>query len=233
MSVQILVRSTFSFLDRTYLLRDNHSSINDLTILYFRRMAFPSQDVAYSYSTGKKLILAMCELIENDRRGNEFDALLLKGSLRMLYVLGVYERRFEPMFLEESDPFFREFAASRSTSGLKGYIQACEKLLQKEHDRCLEFNIDSATERQLMDSAHDTLIDDYTDKLLDVESLGKLLASKDVESMKGLYDLLCLSKIQKKLREPWARYIETACSEIISDKELGDTMVFRLLALRR
>ncbi|KFH43225.1 Cullin-4A-like protein [Hapsidospora chrysogenum ATCC 11550] len=232
-SQMILVRSTFSFLDRTYLLRDNHSSINDLAILYFRRMAFPSQDVAYSYSTGRKLLVAMCELIENDRRGKAFDALLLKGSLRMLYVLGVYERRFEPMFLEESRSFFREFAASHSTSGLKGYIQACEKLLQKEHYRCLEFNIDSATERQLMDSAHDTLIDDYTDKLLDVESLGKLLASKDVESMKGLYDLLCLSKIQKKLREPWAQYIGAACSGIISDKEHGDTMVFRLLALRR
>lgn len=151
----------------------------------------------------------------------------------MLYVLNVYTSRFERAFLEESRPFFEEFAESHSTSSLKAYIQACEKLLHKEHYRCLEFNIASPTEKELMDSAHGTLIDDYTDKLLDSESLGRLLSSKDVESMKGLYDLLCLSKIQKKLRDPWARYIRVAGAEIIGNKEHGDEMVVNLLKLRR
>ena len=229
----MLVRSTFSFLDRTFLLREKRQSINDLTILYFRRMAFPSQGVAYAHSPGKKLISAMCDLIESDRGGRTFDATLLRDSLRMLYVLGVYMKQFDPAFQDRSEPFFEEFAESYSTSSLKTYIQACEKLLEREHYRCLEFNIDSSTEKELMESAHTTLIDHYTDKLLDPESLGKLLSSKDVESMKGLYDLLSLSKIQKKLREPWAQYIGRAGAEIIGDKERGDEMVTRLLELRR
>ena len=204
-----------------------------MTISHFRKMAFPSQNVAFTHSTGKKLIAAACELIESDRRGNGYDAGLLRGAIRMLYVLGVYVRHFEPVFLAESVPFFREFGESHKTSSLKTYIQASEKLLYKEHYRCLEFNIETGTEKQLLDSAHKILIDDYTDKLLDQESLGKLLSAKDVESMKGLYDLLSLSQIQNKLRMPWARYIRETGASIIGDKERGDQMVLRLLELRR
>ncbi|KAF4123141.1 cullin 4, partial [Geosmithia morbida] len=229
----ILVRSTFSYLDRTYLLREKLPSINDLTISYFKKMAFPAQGPAYAHSTGKKTVTAMCELIQSDRTGEGFDAALLKGCLRMLYVLNVYVKYFEPVFLELSEPFFRDFVDSHATSSLKAYIQACESLLTKEHYRCLEFAVESATERQLMDTAHAITINDYTGKLLDADSMAKLLASKDVDSMKGLYQLLCLSGIQKQLRQPWTDYIRGAVSQVIGDKERGDEMVVRLLDLRR
>lgn len=230
---QVLVRSTFSFLDRTYVLNAKLPSINALTITCFRRMAFPTKEVAYAYSVGKKAISALDSLIASDRRGETFETDLLRGGLRMLYILNIYAKRFEPVFLQNSAPFFKEFAESHTTSSLKAYIQACEELLAKEHHRCLNYNIDSATEKQLMDSAHALIIDAYADKLLDGGDLANLLSSKDVESMKGLYDLLKLSGIQRRLREPLAQFIQDAGSQIISDKDRGDEMVIRLLDLRR
>ncbi|RBR09821.1 uncharacterized protein FIESC28_09700 [Fusarium coffeatum] len=230
----ILIRSTFSFLDRTYLLRENYPSINDMAIGQFRKMAFPSQIHSYKNSVGVKVIAGICELVENDRRGNgQIEPALLKDSIMMLYVLGVYVKHFEPFFLEQSEGYFKEFGEAWSTSSLKDYILVCEKLLKKEDYRCIQFNLDSTTEKQLMDSAHTLLIGNYSEKLLNGGNLGKLLADREVESMKALYDLLRLSGIQKKMKAPWGEYIRGAGANIISDKEKGDEMVLRLLELRR
>lgn len=161
------------------------------------------------------------------------DAALLKDSIRMLFVLGVYTKNFERVFLQQSEEYFREFGEAWSTSSLKDYILVCKKLLGKEDYRCIAFNFDSTTEKQLMDSAHSTLIDHYSDKLLNGGSLSKLLSDKEVESMKALYDLLKLSNIQKKMKAPWGDYIRATGAAIVSDKARGDEMVLRLLELRR
>ncbi|KAM0303669.1 hypothetical protein ACHAPM_003238 [Fusarium culmorum] len=145
----------------------------------------------------------------------------------------VYVKHFEPFFLEQSQRYFKEFGEAWSTSSLKDYIMVCEKLLKKEDYRCIQFNLDSTTEKQLMDSAHSLLIGNYSEKLLNGGSLGKLLADREVESMKALYDLLRLSGIQKKMKVPWGEYIRTAGAAIVGDKEKGDEMVLRLLELRR
>lgn len=197
-------------------------------------MTFPSQALVYQTAPGKMVVDGMCNLIEYDRIGNEgMDAALLKDAVMMLHVLGVYVERFEPLFLQQSEAYFKEFGEHRSHSSLKDYISACEKLLQREDYRCIAFNLDSTTEKQLMDSAHRILIDSYSDKLLDADSLAKLLSEKEVESMKGLYELLRLSGIQKKMKAPWESYIRSTGASIIGDKEKGDEMVLRLLDLRR
>ncbi|PNY24029.1 Serine/threonine-protein kinase TEL1 [Tolypocladium capitatum] len=235
-SQAVTIRSTFSYLDRTYLLRESLPSINDMAIAHFRRMAFPQQDTAASSEglSGAKAVTGICEMIEYDRRGDErMDAGLLKDSVRMLYVLGVYVKHFEPMFLRQSEAYFKEFGASWSASSLKEYISACETLLRREDYRCIAYNLESTTEKQLMDSAHAVLIDHYSDKLLNGGSLSHLLSERDVKSMKGLYDLLRLSGIQKKMKAPWGDYIRTTGASIISDKDRGDDMVLRLLELRR
>jgi hypothetical protein len=205
-----------------------------MAIGQFRKMAFSSQAHSNKNSVGVKLVAGICELIENDRRGSgQTEPTLLKDSIMMLYVLGVYVKHFEPFFLEQSERYFKEFGEAWSTSSLKDYILVCEKLLKKEDYRCIQFNLDSTTEKQLMDSAHSLLIGNYSEKLLNGGNLGKLLADREVESMKALYDLLRLSGIQKKMKAPWGEYIRTAGAAIISDKEKGDEMVLRLLELRR
>ncbi|KAF4510299.1 hypothetical protein G6O67_002197 [Ophiocordyceps sinensis] len=230
----VTIRSTFCYLDRTYLLRESLPSINDMAITHFRRMAFPQQAAASSSAPGAQAVAGICDMVEYDRRGDpRLDSHLLKDAVRMLYVLGVYVKHFEPRLLRESEAYFHEFGESWSASSLKEYISACETLLQKEDYRCIAYNLESTTEKQLMDSAHAILIARYSDKLLHAGSLSHLLSDKDVKSMKGLYDLLRLSGIQKKMKAPWGDYIRTTGASIIADKERGDEMVLRLLDLRR
>ncbi|PHH90697.1 hypothetical protein CDD83_2918 [Cordyceps sp. RAO-2017] len=230
----VTIRSTFSYLDRTYLLREPLPSINDMMIAHFRRMTFPQHDAPPHSAPGPQVVAGICEMIEYDRRGDpRLDPGLLKDSVRMLYVLGVYVKQFEPVMLRQSEAYFKEFGETWSASSLKDYISACETLLHKEDYRCIAYNLESTTEKQLMDAAHTVLIDRYSDKLLHGGSLSYLLSEKDVKSMRGLYDLLRLSGIQKKMKAPWGDYIRMTGASIISDKERGDEMVLRLLDLRR
>ncbi|KAI8235772.1 Cullin-4B [Colletotrichum sp. SAR 10_96] len=229
------IRSTFSWLDRTFVLKNkNLTSINDMTITQFRRMTFPSREDADGPSPGGRALRGMYDLISYDRTGDErFDATLLKESVMMLHVFNIYTKLFEPRFIDSSVEYFRDFAEERSSSSLKEYILACERLLKREDYRCNEYNLDSTTKKQLLDAAHGILVNNYSDKLLNNESLSKLLAENEVESMKALYELLRLSGIQKKLRAPWSAYIKKTGAAIVADKEHGDEMVRRLLELKR
>ncbi|KAK4062082.1 uncharacterized protein Triagg1_10048 [Trichoderma aggressivum f. europaeum] len=234
LDIQILIRSTFSYLDRTYLLLKSFTSINDLAITRFCRMAFSSQAAQASPAIGAEIILAICELIDFDRRNDSRkEPELLKDSLMMLYVLGVYTKQFEPVYLQHSEAYFKEFGETCSPLSLKEYIEKCERLLELEDRRCMTYNLDSTTQRQSMTLAHNILIDQYSDKLLHGGSLSNLLTDRDVKSLKGLYDLLRLSGIQKKLKTPWCDYIRETGATVVSDKERGDEMVLRLLDLRR
>ncbi|KAL6797006.1 Cullin domain-containing protein [Trichoderma sp. SZMC 28012] len=233
-SQTILIRSTFSYLDRTYLLLKSFTSINDLAITRFCRMAFSSQAAQASPAIGAEVILAICELINFDRRNDSRkEPELLKDSLMMLYVLGVYTKQFEPVYLQHSEAYFKEFGETCSPLSLKEYIEKCDRLLELEDRRCMTYNLDSTTQRQSMTLAHNILIDQYSDKLLHGGSLSNLLTDRDVKSLKGLYDLLRLSGIQKKLKTPWSDYIRETGASIVADKERGDEMVLRLLDLRR
>ncbi|KAI1213081.1 Cullin-domain-containing protein [Annulohypoxylon truncatum] len=228
-----IIRSVFSYLDRSFLLRSkDFQQINDLAISLFRRVMFIKS--SSGVNPGAKSLIGMCDLVEYDRRGDSrFDSNLLHDSITMLNVLNIYGKSFEPHFLKTSEAYFREFAEVQSCASLKTYISSCEKLLEREDYRCNRYNFDSTTKRQLMDSAHTILIQNYSEKLLDGGSIGKLLDENALESMKALYDLLRLSSIQKKLRQPWEEYIKEAGSVIVNDTSRGDEMVVRLLEFRR
>lgn len=187
-----------------------------------------------SKAAGNRYITAICQLILMDRIGSgSREPDLTKSSVTLLYVLGIYTRHFEPAFLFATREFLREFSSSRGASSLKDYILACEKLIQEEQVRFLQYNLESTTQKQMMEILHQILIHDFTDKLLNEGSLTELFRENDVSSLKALYDLLLLAGIQGKLREPWATYVVTTVKEIISDTERGDQMTVRLLSLRR
>ncbi|KAH7041036.1 Cullin family protein [Microdochium trichocladiopsis] len=230
------IRSIFSYLDRAFLLNQKDlQQINDMTISLFRRACFKHTELnRHGRLPGPDAISGMCDLVEYDRRADaRFDAALLRDSVSMVNVLNIYGKYFEPKLLSCSRAYFSEFAEEHSAASLKSYITACEGLLAREDFRCNAYNFDSTTKRQLMDDAHATLIDEYTDKLLDGESLSKLLDENEVEVLKALYELLRLSSIQKKLKEPWTAYIKVAGSAIVNDTARGDEMVVRLLLFRR
>ncbi|OTB06834.1 hypothetical protein M426DRAFT_318544 [Hypoxylon sp. CI-4A] len=227
------IRSVFSYLDRSYLLRNKElAQINDLAIRLFRKTVFVSSQSGIN--PGAKTLVGMCDLVDYDRRGDSrFDPALLRDSISMLKVLTIYGKSFEPRFLKTSRVYYQEFADEQSSASLKVYISSCERLLTREDYRCNAYNFDSTTKRQLMNDAHDILIKNYSEKLLDGGSIGKLLDENALDSMRALYDLLRLSDIQKKLRQPWEEYIKEAGSVIVNDTSRGDAMVVRLLEFRR
>ncbi|KAI1085813.1 Cullin-domain-containing protein [Whalleya microplaca] len=228
------IRSIFSYLDRSFLLTNKElQQINDMAITLFRRMVFVSSQ-SLPTNPGSKTLAGMCDLVEYDRRGDaRFDPALLRDSISMLHVLNIYGKSFEPRFLKVSKAYFQEFAEEQSNASLKSYISSCEGLLAREDYRCNAYNFDSTTKRQLMDDAHAILIDNYSEKLLDSGSIARLLDENAVESMKALYDLLRLSSIQRRLKQPWEEYIKEAGSGIVNDTSRGDEMVVRLLQFRR
>ncbi|KAI1645398.1 Cullin-domain-containing protein [Daldinia loculata] len=228
------IRSVFSYLDRSFLLSSKEfQQINDMAITLFRRMVFVASQ-PQSPSPGAKTLAGMCDLVDYDRRADaRFDPALLRDSISMLHILNIYGKSFERRFLDASKKYFEEFANEQSSASLKFYISSCEKLIAREDYRCNAYNFDSTTKRQLMDDAHTILIDSYSEKLLDGGSISKLLDENALDSMKALYDLLRLSGIQKRLRQPWEEYIREAGAAIVNDTSRGDEMVIRLLEFRR
>ncbi|KAJ4386948.1 hypothetical protein N0V85_007888 [Neurospora sp. IMI 360204] len=252
----LVIRWIFSYLDRSYLLpggggttaegkgkssasgkREGPTSVNDMGISAFRSAMYSSRsrNGANMLTIGARVVNAVCVLVMFDRLdGNRFDSQLLRESVAMLRLWGVYGKELEPKFINESREYVTRFAEERSEScGLKEYIVACERLLNRESERCDVYNFDSTTKRQLKDDAHQIIIFNYAEKLLDSGSVAKLLDANDLDSMKALYELLKLSGIQKRLKGPWEQYIRKTGAAIVSDTARGDEMIIRMLQLRR
>ncbi|KAK0711500.1 ubiquitin ligase activity-like protein [Lasiosphaeris hirsuta] len=235
----LVVRWIYSYLDRSFLLGGGGGKttlgINDMSITLFRKAVFGPRNQGLDAPLGLRVIAAVCSLVEYDRTGDDrFEPALLKEAVTMLRLFGVYGRSFEARFLIESRTYFSTFARERSVSyGLKDYIIACERLLQREGYRCEAYNFDSTTKRLLLTDAHHVLVEQYSSKLLDATSVARLLDANDVSSVRALYDLLKLSAIQKRLKGSWEEYIRATGSVIVSDVNRGDEMVIRLLELRR
>lgn len=232
----LIIRWIFSYLDRSWLLlgkgkkKDKEKGINDLGISLFRQHLFGG-----AAALGERVGRAMCRLVEYDRRGNDrFNSVLLKESVTMVKLFGSYAKFFDTQFVDESRAYFAEFGEEKSASlGLKDYVLASQQLLQQEVDRCNVYHFDSITKRALRNDGHDRLIRRYSEKLLDSGNVARLLEADDVRSIKALYELLRLSKIEAQLKGPWEEYIRKAGTAIIGDTSRGDEMVIRLLELRK
>ncbi len=105
------IRSTFSYLDRTFLLNTKSlHSINDMCISLFRRMLFPSKEYESTAKQplGVNILEATCYLVDLDRQRHvEFDSQLLRDTISMLHVFGIYARP-----LNQSSWTVDEFLAS-------------------------------------------------------------------------------------------------------------------------
>lgn len=229
----ITVRSTFSFLDRAVLLKSKkYDSINDLLLKLYRKMVF--EDEGGESQIGQMTVAGLCRLVDHDRREDAAsNPKLLHDSVNMLKVLGVYGSKFELSFLKKSDNYFMEFGKEQSEQGLKSYIAHTERLLAREDDRCNKYNFDSTTKVKLLENAHHVLIKSYSSLLLDQANVSRLLEQGETESMRALYMLLALSKLQKDLKGPFEQYISQTGSVIVNDADKGDEMVIRLLEFRR
>lgn len=233
----LLIRSIFYYLDRSFLLNSkDHPELNDMSMSQFRRMIFVAADKeSSSNSLGARVLEGICELVDLDRaeRKERFSPVLLKNSVSMLHIFGIYTKSFEPRLIRNSREYFESFARERSSAPLRDYIAACDKLLRLEELRCDTYNFDSSTKKALLHEAQRALVEQRSAILLNEEAVGRLIDANDIVSLKALYELLKLTRIQKELREPWEAYTRQTGSAIVVEKEKVDGMVIRLLELKK
>src|SRR4051812_33293221 len=124
----MLIRSVFSYLDRSYLLAAReYPQLNDMGIRQFREAVFRSPELKQAALQG------MCNLVEQERtdKRDSPDASLIRDSVRMLHVLGNYMKHFHPAFLSASQKYLDMWADVQSSRlELAGYVKACTDLIQ-------------------------------------------------------------------------------------------------------
>ncbi|KAH6680818.1 Cullin [Halenospora varia] len=232
-----LLRSIFSYLDRSFLLNTKElPQLEDQGIQQFRHAVFTkSKLIVGEQSLGGRVVAGICDLVtyNRDEQGDLFDPSLLRDSILMFHIFGIYGRSFESRFLTQSKDFFTKFVDDRENSGMSSYITACDSLLAKEALRCDTYNFDSTTKRSLLDMAHHILIEDCSSILLAPAGVSKLIEENNMASLTTLYYLLGLSSMVKELKEPFEDHIKAVGSTIVTDKEKADEMVVRLLELKR
>ncbi|KAG9234771.1 Cullin family-domain-containing protein [Amylocarpus encephaloides] len=232
-----LLRSIFSFLDRSYLLNNKKElQLEEQGIQQFRHAVFTKSKILVNgISLGGRVVLGICDLVEYDRSGqNElFNSSLLREAILMLHIFGLFEKSLEPKFIETSKDYFKGFVKDRRESNLEGYVSDCDSLFAREALRCDTYNFTSISKRTLLDAAHKILIAECHSRLLDLDSLQRLLDNRDISSLKTLYALLGLANIRQKLKQPFEVYIRTTGGNIVREKGKVDQMVVRLLHLKR
>uniref|UniRef100_A0A663LNW2 Cullin-4B n=1 Tax=Athene cunicularia TaxID=194338 RepID=A0A663LNW2_ATHCN len=121
---QIMIRSIFLFLDRTYVLQNSMlPSIWDMGLELFRNHVISDKQVQ------SKTIDGILLLIERERNGEAVDRSLLRSLLSMLSDLQVYKESFEQRFLEETNCLY----AAEGQRLMKPLIACVEKQLLGEH----------------------------------------------------------------------------------------------------
>jgi len=229
------MRAIFSFLDRTYHLNTKECTpMEDQAITQFRHTILNKGRINHKPIVSW-VVAGVCDLVQFDRAGEKasFDASLLRDAISMLHISGTYEKTFEPEFLRISEEYYQNFAGDLSNSEIDVFIASCDRLIQIESLRCDTYNFDNSTKKNLLELAHYELIEQCSDKLLNTKGVEMLIDSNSLGSLKALYKLLSLSKIQQRLKTPWEAYIKKIGSRIVSDKEKIDEMVVQLLEMKR
>lgn len=236
-----MIITMFSFLDRTYLRRQQeYPHINEMMIRQFRRTIYgnPGSEISGGDHTrayvGAVAVAEMCNLVHWDRVGDDrFKPAPLRQGIAMLRLFGVYEKWFEMEFMKVSAGDLRDFAERRRDRSLEAYIKDCLRLLDAEKARCDEYDFESETKWKLLDEARGIVVSNHTDKLLDATGFSKLIISDDISSLHGLYQLLEFANMTEKLKGPWTQYIRLAGLEIVQDKSRSEEMITRLLELKQ
>lgn len=90
-------------------------------------------------------------MIGVDRSGNGMDQAMFRKAVDLFHQLLVYTEYFEPRMLDFSQTFILQWSEQAvADKSLKGYVASCFKLMERESQRCVTFDLDSTTRRELM-----------------------------------------------------------------------------------
>ncbi|XP_045139816.1 cullin-4A isoform X3 [Echinops telfairi] len=221
---QIMIRSIFLFLDRTYVLQNSMlPSIWDMGLELFRNHIISDKMVQ------SKTIDGILLLIERERNGEAVDRSLLRSLLSMLSDLQVYKDSFEVKFLEETNCLYAaEGQRLMQEREVPEYLNHVSKRLEEEGDRVITY-LDHSTQKPLIASVEKQLLGEHLTAILQ-KGLDHLLDENRVPDLTQMYQLFSRVKGgQQILLQHWSEYIKTFGTTIVINPEKDKDMVQDLL----
>ncbi|XP_057573917.1 cullin-4B isoform X4 [Hippopotamus amphibius kiboko] len=221
---QIMIRSIFLFLDRTYVLQNSMlPSIWDMGLELFRAHIISDQKVQ------NKTIDGILLLIERERNGEAIDRSLLRSLLSMLSDLQIYQDSFEQRFLEETNRLYAaEGQKLMQEREVPEYLHHVNKRLEEEADRLITY-LDQTTQKSLIATVEKQLLGEHLTAILQ-KGLNNLLDENRIQDLSLLYQLF--SRVRggvQVLLQQWIEYIKAFGSTIVINPEKDKTMVQELL----
>lgn len=222
-SHMIMIRSVFLYLDRTYVIQNQHvQSLWDMGLQLFRIYIATQPEVE------RKTVEGILFLIEQERHGETVDRALLKSLLRMFNSLGIYSERFEIRFLEATRTFYdKEAAHYMAETDVADYLKHVECRLVEENDRVLHY-LDPQTKKPLISWVEKQLLEQHIQALLS-KGFAVLMTERRHADLARMYSLFARVSGLDKLKAAFNAYIKSAGGAIVNDPEKDEQMVQELL----
>lgn len=222
----ILIRSFFMCLDRKYALQNNDTkSIWDMGLSLFCDHICSMPDIASKMRTG------LLKLIENDRKGDDVDKILIKNLLRMLSALGLYTSQFEKYFLDASSIFYKN-ESDQNIQELQTaeFLRRLENRIDEEGQRVIQY-LDQSTRRPLIQRIEQVALAAHVETILE-KGYDELADKNSVEDLKRLYSLFLRVDATQKLKTFWNAHIKKRGIALITDQQKDKTMIEELLQFK-
>eukprot|EP00124_Ichthyophonus_hoferi_P003179 Ihof_evm7s261 gene=Ihof_evmTU7s261 len=223
LSLLIMIRSVFLYLDRTYVLQSsNLMSLWDLGLQLFLQHIVSNKDIE------QKTVNGLLELIESERRGNKVDRTLIKSLLRMMSSLQIYNKVFEGPFLSATEVFYTNLGQEKMLhTNIHEYLVYVETQLKDEGERVLHY-LDSATRRPLIAVLESRLLLAHTKSLMD-KGFSQLMDVDRYSDLKLLYSLFSRVNALEEIRTHIVVYVKNQGVNMVMDTERDPTMVQSML----
>lgn len=222
----LVIRTIFLYLDRTYVIQSPHiASIWDLGLNLLR------DNIVQRHHLQAKLIDALLELIEHERRGEAINRSYLYNLLRMLSSLNLYHSDFETPFLTASERFYtQEGIEAMESSSVPQFLLHVEKRLQEENDRVNHY-LDVATKKQLTAVVENQLLKPHIATLVE-RGFEALMDGSRIDDLKRMYILYARVNATGDLKTAFSNHIRKKVSSLVMDVEQEKNFVEKMLQLK-
>lgn len=180
----------FRYLDRFYVKRYSREPLEVVCIERFKFLIF---EVVKAEVT-----VALLELIEKDRKGEQVDRDLLRSVIQIYVEMGMdsqlmYLEEFEKPFMQATSEFYsREAANWLGADSCPEYLRKAEVCFSKEKRRLMDY-LHSSSETRLMSTLYQAVLITHQSAILGKETTGckamlEAHAENDIARMYNLYN---------------------------------------------
>ncbi|KAJ3218002.1 Cullin-4A [Dinochytrium kinnereticum] len=233
---QIMIRSIFLYLDRTYVLQTpGLAGIWDLGLTLFR------VHVLGDHVLKTATISEVLELIQLDRNGDLVPRDLLGSMIRMFLDLNMYTDDFENallartelFYLEEGDSLVGSFPPTNAWSAVGSYLLHIEKRINQESQRCESGTgyLFHSTRKPLIAALERVLTLRHLNTCISKGFDGLMVHGK-VDDLKRFYHLFSRVGGRDEMRTAFGAYIVNCGRNIVIDPSRDADMVPSLLNLK-